>query len=196
LRNADVVKQRWHGLTGMLKSRECSAVPIAGYFTVVGAALALLLLIASWSLPETPARFSDHPEVIERAAIRIRSERKWPEKVVFDTSKTAMVPSDVGDSPPAQASVSIPSDEAPRQSNLDAMARLEPDARPAAVDHPALQSRRGGARTVRSGRVARAPIVRRLARAETGWSCCQFDKGQAGSNAIPFRRAASSWLFE
>ncbi len=172
-------------------------MPIARYFLVVGAALAVLLLIAGWSLPEIPARFSDHPEVIERAAIRIRSERKWPDKVVLDTNKPMMTALAAMEPPAAPAAVPrLPSDQAPSQSNLEAMAQLTPDPRPAAIDHSVLQIRRGGATSARSRRVARAPLVHRLARAETGWSCCQFDKGEAGSNAIPFRRAASTWLFE
>jgi hypothetical protein len=44
--------------------------------------------------------------------------------------------------------------------------------------------------------LAGAPIVHRLATAEAGWRCCQLDKGQAGSNVIPVRRAASPLLFE
>jgi hypothetical protein len=61
-------------------------VPIARYFMVVGSALVALLLIAGWCLPEPPPSFPDHPE-IDRATIRIRSERKWPQKVVLDTSQ-------------------------------------------------------------------------------------------------------------
>jgi len=79
------------GWPGLLKSWELSAVPIARYFVVVGSALAALLLIAGWSLPEPPASFPDRPEIIDRATIRIRSERKWPEKVVLDTSITVAI---------------------------------------------------------------------------------------------------------
>jgi hypothetical protein len=39
-----------------------------------------------------PGEFPDRSEIIERAAISIRSERKWPEKVVLDTSKPTMTP--------------------------------------------------------------------------------------------------------
>jgi hypothetical protein len=67
----------------LLKSQETSAVPIAKYFVVVGGALAVLLLMAGWHLPVPPASFPDQPEIIERAAIRIKSEHKWPEKVVL-----------------------------------------------------------------------------------------------------------------
>jgi hypothetical protein len=67
-------------------------VPIARYFVVVGSALIVFLLIAGWTLPETPSGFSGRPEIIERAAIRIRSEHKWPEKVVLDTNQPTFSP--------------------------------------------------------------------------------------------------------
>jgi hypothetical protein len=171
-------------------------VPIGGYFVVVGSVLAALLLIADWTLPEPPESFPDRPEIIERAAIRIRSERKWPEKVVLDASKPIITPPVVMDPPAAQSSVPLPFDEAPGQSNLEAIAQLKPDTRPVAIDRPTLQIKHSVARTARSRRVARGSITHRLARAEMGGGCCQFDKGQASSNAMPSRRAASSWLFE
>jgi len=149
---------------------------------VVGSALAVLLLIAGWILPEPPESFPDRPEIIERATIRIKSARKWPEKVVLDTSKPIMTPPVVMDPPAAQSSVPLPSDEAPGQSNLGAMAKLKPDIQPVAIDRPTLQIKRGVARTARSRRVARGSITHRLARAETGRGCCQFgwiDNSQA-----------------
>jgi hypothetical protein len=171
-------------------------VPIAKYFVVVGGVLAVLLLIVGGSLPVPPASFPDQSEIIERAAIRIRSERKWPEKVVLDTSKPTMTPPVAMDPPAAQSSVALTSDEAPGQSNLEAIAQLKPDTQPVVIDRPILQIKRGVARTARSRRGARGSITHRLARAETGRSCCQFDNGQATSNAMPSRRAASSWPFE
>jgi hypothetical protein len=179
----------------LLNSRELPAVPIAKYFVVVGSALAALLLIAGWCLPEPPPSFPDRPEIIDGSAIRIRSEHKWPEKVVLDTSQPTLTPPVVAD-PPAQSPVPLPSDEARGQANLEAMAQLKPDPQPASIDRPTQQIKRGVARTIRSRRVARVSIRHRLARAETGRGCCQFDIGQASSNAMPFRRAASSWPFE
>jgi hypothetical protein len=169
-------------------------VPIARYFIFVGGTLVALLLIAGWCLPTPPAMFADQL-AIDRAIIRIKSARKWPEKVVLDTSQPTITPPAV-EEPPAAQSVRLPSDEAGDQSNLEAMAQLKPYRQPAAVDHPTLQIKRGVARTSRSRRVARGSITHRLARAETGRGCCQFDKGQASSNAMPSRRAASSWPFE
>jgi uncharacterized protein YqjF (DUF2071 family) len=62
-------------------------MPLAAYFRNVGAALLVLLFVANFTLP-TPA-------VVARAkayppAIRIHSDRKWPERVIFDT-KMAIV---------------------------------------------------------------------------------------------------------
>jgi hypothetical protein len=73
---------------------------------------------------------------------------------------------------------------------------LKPDTPSAAVDRPSLRSKRGLATTARSKRVARAPVTRRLARAEAGGGCCQFgwiDNGQTSSNDMSRRHAASSW---
>ena len=62
-------------------------MPVARYFVFVGSALAALLLIVSWYCSEPPAIFTDRPQIIATAAIRIKSERKWPEKIEFDTSQ-------------------------------------------------------------------------------------------------------------
>ena len=169
-------------------------MPIARYFIFVGGALATLLLIAGWCLPTPPAMFANQL-VIPRSVIRIKSAHKWPEKVVLDTSQLTITPAVVEERPAAQ-SVRLPPDEAGDQSNLEALAQLKPDTQPVAIDRPILQIKRGVARTARSRRAARGSIIHRLARAETGRGCCQFDKGQASSNAIRSRRAASSWLFE
>jgi hypothetical protein len=104
-------------------------MPIARYFVVVGSALAALLLIAGWSLPEPPASVPDRPEIIERAAIRIRSARKWPEKVVLDTSQPTIAPPSIEVAPTEQLVARLP-DEMTDQTRADALAKLNPDARP------------------------------------------------------------------
>jgi hypothetical protein len=169
-------------------------VPIARYFIFVGGTLAALLLIAGWCLPTPPAMFANQL-AIDRSIIRIKSARKWPEKVVLDISQPTITPPAV-EEPPAAQSVRLPPDEAGDQSNLEALAQLKPDIPSAADDHPTLRIKRGLARTARSRRVARGPGTRRLARAEAGGACCQFgwiDNGQTSSNAMSRRHAASSW---
>ena len=169
-------------------------MPIARYFIIVGGTLAALLFIAGWCLPTPPARFADQPLAVDRAIIRIKSARKWPEKVVLDTSQPTITHRAV-EEPAAALLVRVPPDEAGDQSNLEAIAQLEPDAPSAAVDHPSLRIKRGLATTVRSSRAARSPVTRRLARAEAGGACCQFgwiDNGKTSSNGMSRRQAASS----
>lgn len=58
-------------------------MPVARYFLWVGGVLLALLFIANACLPKLPeGRATDTP----RPVIRIYSERKWPERIVFDTS--------------------------------------------------------------------------------------------------------------
>ncbi len=165
-------------------------MPIARYFIFVGGTLAAMLLIAGGCLPTPPAMFANQL-VIDRSIIRIKSARKWPEKVVLDTSQPTITPPAV-EEPPAAQSVRLPPDEAGDQSNLEALAQLKPDTPSAAVDHPTLRIKRGVTRNARSKR----RITRRLARAEAGGGCCRFgwiDNGQTSSNAMPRKDAASSW---
>jgi hypothetical protein len=105
-------------------------VPLARYFITVGGALAALLFIASWCLPTPPALFAEGL-AIDRATIRIRSARKWPEKIVLDTSQPTIAPSPI-EQPLA---MELPSDETGHRSNLEAMAQLP---QPPVVVHRAL----------------------------------------------------------
>jgi hypothetical protein len=169
-------------------------VPIARYFIFVGGTLAALLFIPGWLLPKPPAMFADQSVALDRAVIRIKSAHKWPEKVILDTSQLTVKPPVIMDPPAIQPSIPLPSDRAPDRSNLEAMALLKPDTQPTAINHSILQIKRGVARTGRSRRVARGPVKER--RTEMGGGCCQFgwvDSGQSSSNAMPARRAASSW---
>ena len=119
-------------------------MPIARYFMVVGSALVVLLLIAGWSLPEPPASFPDRPEIIDRATIRIRSERKWPEKIVLDTNQPTIPTLSIEVAPTEQLVARLP-DEMTDQSSVDAPAKPNPDARPIdAHRRPARAKRKPG----------------------------------------------------
>jgi hypothetical protein len=150
-------------------------VPVARYFMVVGSALVVLLLIAGWSWSEPPPSFPDRLEIIGRATIRIISDRKWPEKIVMDTSKPTMTPNVATDAPAAQESVPRPSVEALDQPRLEATAQLKPDAHAVAIDRPILRIKRDVARRVRSRHVSIGSITHRRARAKGGRGCCQFN---------------------
>jgi hypothetical protein len=104
-------------------------LPIARYFVAVGSALAVLLLIAGWSLPELAASFPDRPDIIERAAIRIKSERKWPEKIVLDTNQPTIPPPSIEVTTAQQLVERLP-DEMTDQTSVDSVAKPKPDLRP------------------------------------------------------------------
>jgi hypothetical protein len=56
---------------------------LAGYFRNVGAALLALLWIADFYVVRPPVV---QTTTVDQPAIRIHSDQKWPERVVFDTS--------------------------------------------------------------------------------------------------------------
>jgi hypothetical protein len=61
-------------------------MPLRQYFAWVGSILLLALFAADWCFP-APLR-APHPEIPpqERVNLRIRSDHKWPDKVVFDAT--------------------------------------------------------------------------------------------------------------
>jgi hypothetical protein len=121
---------------------------------VVGSALAALLLIAGWSLPGPPASFPDRPEIIERAVIRIRSARTWPEKVVLNTSQPAITTPSFEVAPTERLVAPLP-DEMTDQTRVDSLAKPNPDARPIDADRRPARAKRKPARAFRSTHVAR-----------------------------------------
>ena len=174
-------------------------MPIARYFIFVGGTLAALLFIAGWCLPTPPAMFADQQLAIDKAIIRIRVCAQMAGKGCPGYQQADHNASGRRGTLQRRIRSGYRLTKRETQSNLEAMAQLKPDTQPVAVDHPTLQIKRGVARTARSKRVARGYIAHRLARAEAGGGCCQFgwiDNGQASSNAMPRRRAASSWPME
>jgi hypothetical protein len=165
---------------------------------VVGSALVVLLLIAGWSLPEPPASFPDRPEIIERAAIRIRSERKWPEKVVLDTNQPTFSSLSI-EVEPAQWSVEPLSDEITDQTIVEAlansMAKPKPNARPIGAYHRPMRAKRKKARAAPSTHMARVRSPNELQ--GLGGECCWFERtdGRTTSRAASRKRIArrDSW---
>ena len=159
-------------------------MPIARYFMVVGSALVALLLIAGWSLPEPLASFPDRPEIIDRATIRIRSERKWPEKVVLDTNQPifSLLSAEVA---PAQQSVEALPDEITDQTSVDALAKPNPDGRPTDAHHEPARAKSRTARAFPSIHVAGA---RKRARARS----VVASSGRIGQQCQKLRRVGVS----
>jgi hypothetical protein len=99
-------------------------MPLVRYFLFVGGALLALLLVFGAKLPKLPV--ADQSEsAIDLPTVRIHSDRKWPEAVVFDTSVPTIVPAQVAE---AKAVIPVPTADASATARVrDAFAQLEPD---------------------------------------------------------------------
>ncbi len=89
-------------------------MPLARYFLIVGGVLLALLFISDAYLPKVPA--ADSPDT-DMPVIRIHSDRKWPERVVFDTSQPTIVP-------PQSASAEVSAPAPATVANVSAKARV------------------------------------------------------------------------
>lgn len=66
-------------------------MPLMRYFMYVGGALLALLLIANICLP-TPPVPQKSQSATDLSVVRIHSDQKWPERVVFDTTRPTITP--------------------------------------------------------------------------------------------------------
>jgi hypothetical protein len=67
-------------------------MPVARYFLFVGAALLALLFLIDAYVPSQAVVASHAAPSIDRNVVRIRSDQKLPERVVYDTSLPTIVP--------------------------------------------------------------------------------------------------------
>jgi hypothetical protein len=67
-------------------------MPLARYFLYVGGVLLTLLFILDACLTKLPVTESMEKAQTNLPVIRIHSDRKWPERIVFDTSLPTIVP--------------------------------------------------------------------------------------------------------
>ena len=66
-------------------------MPLMRYFIFVGGALLALLFIADACLPALPMAKAARSDT-DLSVIRIHSDTKWPERVVFDTTRPTITP--------------------------------------------------------------------------------------------------------
>jgi hypothetical protein len=140
-------------------------MPVLRYFLYVGGALLALLLVCSAVLPQAPATNSLVSSA-DAPAIRIHSDQKWPERVVFDTSQPTIVPAPVtvakADGPAADPAVTVASPKARVREAFAQLPLSEQIPAVAAVDNkkpevkPAPKHRFAKARPVRE---PQQPIV-------------------------------------
>ena len=65
-------------------------MPIRQYFVWVGSVLLVALFAADWWLPDPAAHSHCAMAPNERVNLRIHSDHRWPERVVFDTAHSGM----------------------------------------------------------------------------------------------------------
>lgn len=68
-------------------------MPVVRYFVFVGGALLALLLAISGFAPQPVAVAESSATTVDKTVVRIRSDQKLPERVVYDTSLPTIVPS-------------------------------------------------------------------------------------------------------
>jgi hypothetical protein len=127
---------------------------LARYFLYVGGALLALLLVVSAELPQTDAVPSTN-SASDVPAIRINSDRKWPAKVVFDTTAPTIAPTQLASTtsdvqPPAPAAQIASNEVAPKAAPREALAQLAPsDLKKASVRRLEARSRQKHVRVAR-----------------------------------------------
>ena len=70
-------------------------MPVLRYFAFVGAALLALLFVLGGAFTALPGAKVATIAATDVSMIRIHSDRKWPDRVVFDTSVPTIVPATV-----------------------------------------------------------------------------------------------------
>ena len=114
-------------------------MPVARYFFYVGGVLLALLFAVDAYVPKEPVvSAAIAATTIENPTLRIRSDRKWPERVVYDTSLPTIVP------PPAatiEAAAAVPQPVAEMSAKArvrESFAQFRPadDSKPDAKPHP------------------------------------------------------------
>jgi hypothetical protein len=96
-------------------------MPLTRYFLYVGGVLLTLLFTLDAWFPKAPVEERAHADL---PVIRIHSDRKWPERVVFDTSLPTIIPTQI-----ARGEGSIPAtatDVSVKATEREAFAQMQP----------------------------------------------------------------------
>jgi hypothetical protein len=105
-------------------------MPVARYFLLVGGVLLALLFLSNEVLPQLPVAERVAEAGPSKSVIRISSDRKWPERVVFDTNMPTIVPA-IAPALVAKAEAAVPApapvaEVSAQARGLQAFAQLKP----------------------------------------------------------------------
>jgi hypothetical protein len=105
-------------------------MPVARYFIFVGGVLLALLLAVDAFVPQQAVVASQAASSIDKTVVRIRSDQKPPERVVYDTSLPTIVPSQslaaLTTTPPAATPASPLADASAQARVRDTFAQFVP----------------------------------------------------------------------
>ncbi len=140
-------------------------MPILRYFLFVGGTLLALLILADAVLPSVPLPASLN-SASDLPAVRIQSARKWPERIVMDTSVAAPAPARIASleqsaSTAAAAPARTGAREAFAQMTMAETKPQPPSAKTAEKPHASAAKGVDTARTIE-------PKKRKIARARPG----------------------------
>jgi hypothetical protein len=135
-------------------------MPLARYVLFVGAVMLALLFAADAYLPKLPVAATANAD-LPVIRIHIHSDRKWPERVVYDTSLPTIIPAQIANT---AAGVTVPATVADVSTTTqlrEAFAQLHPS--DSKKPEPKPQHKRKIAKT------RTAPMVRVVQRPQFGW---------------------------
>lgn len=140
---------------------------MARYFLSVGGVLLALLFISDAYLPKLPVAHSVEAGL---PLIRVHTDRKWPERVVFDTSHPVIIPAQIAN---MDASVQAPAtlaDVAPKAQVREALAQMQPsDSRQLKQSEPRNPEAKLQGKRKSSKRRASPPMVLVARQPQFGW---------------------------
>jgi hypothetical protein len=111
-------------------------MPLMRYFALVGVALLGLLFVCDAYLPKAADVSVDRG--VDKSVIRIHSDRKWPERIVFDTNQPTFVPAQAANkNAPSVPAPSTVAEVASKARAHDAFAELQSaDEKPSQLTEP------------------------------------------------------------
>ena len=138
-------------------------MPVARYFLWVGGALLAVLLIANWSLPGLP---DAEKATVNPPLIRIQSEQRWPERIVYDTSREATVAAPSASARPGKAPPAAVANVLATARDAFAEAAASDTSKAQSVDQKKLDAKPHAKRKVAR---RRAPVLMVERRPQFGW---------------------------
>jgi hypothetical protein len=121
-------------------------MPLARYFSFVGGVLLALLFVLNAYLLRIPVHEKADADL---PVIRVQTDRKWPERVVFDTSVPTIVPAQIASGEPSIPPSETASDVSVEARGREAFAQMQPS------DTKQAKSRKPEPKPQRKSRIAR-----------------------------------------